>query len=806
MPSKIKLDVFRNAMVKNSLFVLVFVISYLALTGRFKPTLESFLDETQCEAAAQQYLKDNPDVKQAGFDAWTHYTRHGKQEGRKWNGELCAPAALPADIDKVMGYQGGPHDNIGGPNQTAESCRQLALKDPKYLAWGYRTQDHSQPEWKNTCFLYTNFGPYAGNTNDKEHQTGCLRAGEKVALGCKASPPTPLPDDIDRVYGWQGDHENPDLKNQTAESCRQAALKDSKYVAWGYRTNDHPDGIWKNTCFLYTNGFKPYAGNPDDKAHQTGCLRPGEKVALGCKAPATTSTSTTTVPSATTQATLPSDIDKVMGYQGGSIDNPGVLGQTEESCRQQALKDPKYLAWGYRTSDHWDPKEKNTCFLYTSFGPFAGNTSDKAHTTGCLRAGEKVALGCKAPATASSTPETTTTTVTSAVTCATDACNRIIKDYLAKGWAYTSSDFAECKGCPVVNYPNTLPTTSAPTTPAAVTPIATPSTTTPVSSTTSVASTATPSLTASTPTNDTIITTHIQILKFAWFVFLEVARKMASEIPFSLMAKVMVIWKASLKVVGFPTGLYDELGPTLYNLTDQTGLTFTTMVIPKEKVVALFDAFVKQNGAFIPADKQAYEQATVASAELMDMVAHMSVDPHSIFNPPTPMATATPQPTSTATPAIPQPTQDATATPPTVTPLVTPSVPAPTPVTAPSTPAVSSPTVQPPTTFAPKEGVVVSTPTFKLYDHSTTQSVPTQVFDKPSATVVEPPTAPKSVDEKKDTRTMFSVDEWVKDKLSNKSFWVIVAIVLVWMVVIGIVISYISSSGATVMSNTRYSM
>jgi hypothetical protein len=99
--------------------------------------------------------------------------------------------------------------------------------------------------------------------------------------------PTPtlkvVPSNIDVVFGWQGPHENPDLKNQTEEDCRQTALKDSKYVAYGYRTPDHPDPRWKNSCFLYTSGFGPFKGNPNDKSHKTGCLREGEKVEWGCK-------------------------------------------------------------------------------------------------------------------------------------------------------------------------------------------------------------------------------------------------------------------------------------------------------------------------------------------------------------------------------------------------------------------------------------------------------------------------------------------------------------------------------------------
>ena len=90
---------------------------------------------------------------------------------------------------------------------------------------------------------------------------------------------------IDSVTGWQGTHENPGLKNQTEESCRQLALKDPKYVAYGFRNNTHPDPNLRNTCFLYTKGFGPFAGTPGETVHKTGCLRPGELVSLGCQLP-----------------------------------------------------------------------------------------------------------------------------------------------------------------------------------------------------------------------------------------------------------------------------------------------------------------------------------------------------------------------------------------------------------------------------------------------------------------------------------------------------------------------------------------
>lgn len=41
-----------------------------------------------------------------------------------------------------------------------------------------------------------------------------------------------------------------------------------------------------------------------------------------------------------------------------------------------------------------------------------------------------------------------------ASTCNKSACEAVIDSYLSKGWTYVSSNFGECAGCPVVQYPN----------------------------------------------------------------------------------------------------------------------------------------------------------------------------------------------------------------------------------------------------------------------------------------------------------------------------------------------------------------
>ena len=98
-----------------------------------------------------------------------------------------------------------------------------------------------------------------------------------------------LPEYIDKVKGWSGAHEDQYanriiLKIDDPERCRQLALTSSgRYVAWGHRNDKHPIQRYKNTCFLYTKGFKPYKGNPNDEVHTTGCLKEGQRVDKGCQ-------------------------------------------------------------------------------------------------------------------------------------------------------------------------------------------------------------------------------------------------------------------------------------------------------------------------------------------------------------------------------------------------------------------------------------------------------------------------------------------------------------------------------------------
>jgi uncharacterized small protein (DUF1192 family) len=159
--------------------------------------------------------------------------------------------------------------SIQDNNQTAIYVAN-PIKDKK----GRIVYDETTPENTNMTdyyYTFTYFPPYTAAFGD-------------LSPSMSMDPPA----SIDSVPGWSPNspHMNPTdmMENETVESCRQRALN-GNYVAWGYRKNNHPSPGWRNTCYLYTDEMKPYSGNSQDNIHLTGCVRPGEKMELGCKIP-----------------------------------------------------------------------------------------------------------------------------------------------------------------------------------------------------------------------------------------------------------------------------------------------------------------------------------------------------------------------------------------------------------------------------------------------------------------------------------------------------------------------------------------
>lgn len=157
-----------------------------------------------------------------------------------------------------------------------------ATKTPVYIAHPMRDKKN-QTTYKDDNSEHSNFTDY--------YNTFTYFPPYPIPFG-DLSPSMTLdpPNTIDSVMGWASfnslSNPTPMLTNETAETCRQMALQGGdKYVAWGYRKDNHPTDFYKNTCFLYHGDFKPFSGNMNDDIHLTGCIHPGQKVELGCKSP-----------------------------------------------------------------------------------------------------------------------------------------------------------------------------------------------------------------------------------------------------------------------------------------------------------------------------------------------------------------------------------------------------------------------------------------------------------------------------------------------------------------------------------------
>lgn len=345
--------------------------------------------------------------------------------------------------------------------QRVEKCKTRCSQNKKCIGFTDRKMQGNVGQ----CLMITNDTPKPSWTNAKNLLSWVDQPGSlyyKQGTGYETtSITTPLPINIDSVPGWYGgatfEETSADFSdnNQTAESCRHKAIASrGKYVAWGFRNANHPEP-GKNTCFLYTKPFAPFAGDPTNKMHQTGCLRPGEKVEYGCTKPPT--------------AKLPKGIDVVPGFIGAPEDIEGT-NENPETCRQKALASKgKYVAWGFRDATHFEPRYRNTCFMYKApFAPFEGNASITGHTTGCVNPGEKVKYGCKpppvvkpvvpaatkpavAPATKTVTPPSVNVATVPTTSCygaragECKTCDDVVNAYKARNWRYNTNDFEQCK-------------------------------------------------------------------------------------------------------------------------------------------------------------------------------------------------------------------------------------------------------------------------------------------------------------------------------------------------------------------------
>jgi hypothetical protein len=97
------------------------------------------------EQARQQYLKEYPDVRNAGVDPWDHFVHDGKREGRQWRGAGKPPAPQPKPVPP-------PAAPVMPSNLPYEQARQQYLNEyPDVRNAGVDPWDH-----------YVNNGQYEG--------------------------------------------------------------------------------------------------------------------------------------------------------------------------------------------------------------------------------------------------------------------------------------------------------------------------------------------------------------------------------------------------------------------------------------------------------------------------------------------------------------------------------------------------------------------------------------------------------------------------------------------------------------------
>jgi len=217
----------------------------------------------------------------------------------------------PGDIDVKPGLISGV-EIVSDPSWVGASpkdCWEIVKDEDEYgsvAGWGHRNANHTDPNLKNTCFIYmrkedgTGLQTFNGDDNDKVHISGCHKPGLKLSDGCmtkdekdyKARMKRTPPDDIHRVNGMPTDlqgESDPSWTGMSMEECFKLASDagglDAGIRAWGYRTSEHKDPALRNTCVLYRDGdFKPFKGT-NDATTVTGCVGPNMKVDRGCLTP-----------------------------------------------------------------------------------------------------------------------------------------------------------------------------------------------------------------------------------------------------------------------------------------------------------------------------------------------------------------------------------------------------------------------------------------------------------------------------------------------------------------------------------------
>lgn len=179
-----------------------------------------------------------------------------------------------------------------GRAPTEKTCWEFSKRN-KINTYAWRKGDKS-------CWAYQDSFLYNSETHDgsgRNHVSGCTLPGRQLKDGCE---------DLDRgdiVIGHKpgskwGGLEGADRthKKMSLAECREAVKETNRKAlesgepndtvyAVGYRTNNHKENNWTNTCFVYANpreDLKGWYGNHSDTAHVTACIDPTKKVRDGC--------------------------------------------------------------------------------------------------------------------------------------------------------------------------------------------------------------------------------------------------------------------------------------------------------------------------------------------------------------------------------------------------------------------------------------------------------------------------------------------------------------------------------------------
>jgi len=145
-------------------------------------------------------------------------------------------------------------------------CRAIAKKHG-YIGTAYRTSDHPNDAFKNSCFFYHAIdSSFNGSSESKDvgHKSGCTDPS-------KTWPNCGTLTNILPGYTPSGlSDPGPDEKSESLEKCRELA-KSKGHKGVGFRGQYHPTDAFKNTCFYYTTTSGDFKGNPADGAHVTAC-------------------------------------------------------------------------------------------------------------------------------------------------------------------------------------------------------------------------------------------------------------------------------------------------------------------------------------------------------------------------------------------------------------------------------------------------------------------------------------------------------------------------------------------------------